>query len=105
MNLQPIANNQNAIHFPNGTSVFFSYRTPVAAHIDGKYIRTAKKWSVTTTRHISKWLDGVDAELVDQAVLDTLVDDTYMSLVTAWSVKAGGQVQILAHALPLTESG
>jgi len=60
MKLTPIAANQTELSLNNGTQVFFSYRTPVAAYCPSKgYIRTAKYWSVTTSRHINKWLDGV----------------------------------------------
>ena len=60
MKLTPIAANQNEVEFTNGTQVFFSYRTPVAAYCPSRgYIRTAKYWSVTTTRHINKWLKGI----------------------------------------------
>ena len=74
MELTPIAANQNAISFNNGSQVFFSYRTPVAAYCPSRgYIRTAKKWSSTTTRHINKRLEGVNATEVDQQVLYNLV--------------------------------
>ena len=60
MKLTPIAANQNEVEFTNGTQVFFSYKTPVAAYCPSKgYIRTAKFWSVTTSRHINKWLKGI----------------------------------------------
>ena len=60
MRLTPIAANQNEVEFTNGTQVFFSYKTPVAAYCPSKgYIRTAKFWSVTTSRHINKWLKGI----------------------------------------------
>ena len=73
MKLTPIAANQNEVEFTNGTQVFFSYKTPVAAKLPNyDYIRTATKWSTTTTRHINKWLEGVNAETVDQSVLDDL---------------------------------
>ena len=73
MKLTPIATNQTEVEFTNGTQVFFSYKTPVAAFIPQKgYIRTATKWSVTTTKHINKWLDGVIADVVDQSILDNL---------------------------------
>ncbi len=73
MKLTPIATNQTQVEFKDGTQVFFSYKTPVAAFIPQKgYIRTATKWSVTTTRHINKWLDGVIADVVDQSILDNL---------------------------------
>ena len=60
MKLTPIAANQNEVEFTNGTQVFFSYKTPVAAYCPSRgYIRTAKYWSVTTSRHINKWLKGI----------------------------------------------
>ena len=74
MQLTPIAANQTQLNLNDGTEVFFSYRTPVAAKLPNyDYIRTATKWSTTTTRHINKWLEGVIAETVDQSVLDNLV--------------------------------
>ena len=74
MKLTPIAANQNEVEFTNGTQVFFSYKTPVAAKLPNyDYIRTATKWSQTTSRHINKWLEGVNAKEVKQEVLDNLV--------------------------------
>ena len=74
MQLTPIAANQTQLNLNDGTEVFFSYKTPVAAKLPNyDYIRTATKWSTTTTRHINKWLDGVTAETVDQTILDNLV--------------------------------
>ena len=61
MRLTPIAANQTELNLNNGTQVFFSYITPVAAYCPDKgYIRTAKYWSVTTSRHINKWLKDVN---------------------------------------------
>ena len=75
MKLTPIAANQNEVEFSNGTQVFFSYRTPVAAFCPSKgYIRTAKYWSVTTSRHINKWLKGItEVTEVPQEMLTELV--------------------------------
>ena len=74
MKLTPIAANQTQLNLNDGTEIFFSYKTPVAAKLPNyDYIKTATKWSTTTTRHINKWLDGVIAETVDQKVLDSLV--------------------------------
>ena len=62
MKLTPIAANQTQLNLNDGTEVFFSYKTPVAAKLPNyDYIRTATKWSTTTTRHINKWLEGVNA--------------------------------------------
>ena len=74
MQLKRLGYNQTEVSLNNGTKVFFSYETPVAAQLpDYEYVRTATKWSTTTTRHINKWLDGVIAETVDQTILDNLV--------------------------------
>ena len=74
MKLTPIAANQTQLNLNDGTEVFFSYKTPVAAKLPNyDYIRTATKWSTTTTRHINKWLEGVTAQTVDQSILDSLV--------------------------------
>ena len=74
MRLTPIAANQTVLSFTNGAEVFFSYKTPVAAKLSNfEYIRTATKWSTTTSRHINKWLEGVIATEVSQDILDNLV--------------------------------
>ena len=62
MQLQPIASNMTQLDLSDGTSVLFSYKTPVACLSDNGYYRTSKKWSVTTSRHINKWLGGVLAK-------------------------------------------
>ena len=74
MKLTPIAANQNEVEFTNGTQVFFSYKTPVAAYLPEKgYVRTEKFWSVTTSRHINKWLGSVtNVTEIEQSVLDNL---------------------------------
>ena len=74
MQLTPIAANQTQLNLNDGTEVFFSYKTPVAAKLPNyDYIRTATKWSQTTSRHINKWLEGVSAKTVEQEILDNLV--------------------------------
>ena len=74
MKLTPIAANRTQLNLNDGTEVFFSYETPVAAKLPNyDYIRTATKWSQTTSRHINKWLEGVTAKTVDQEILDNLV--------------------------------
>ena len=74
MKLTPIAANQTEVSYNDGTQVFFSYRTPVAAYLPEKgYVRTATYWSKTTSRHINKWLQNVNnVSEIDQGVLDNL---------------------------------
>ena len=74
MKLTPIAANQTEVSINDGSTIFFSYRTPVAAYLPEKgYVRTNKFWSVTTSRHINKWLNNVtNVQEIDQSVLDNL---------------------------------
>lgn len=55
MNLIPIGPNQTEIN-TGKRRVFFSYRTPVAAIVDGTAYRTTTKHSPTTSRHVNAWL-------------------------------------------------
>jgi hypothetical protein len=74
MKLFPLATNQTVIELNNGTEVFFSYKTPVAAFVPGTgYIRTTEKFSRTTSKHINQWLRGYAASDVDQSVIESLV--------------------------------
>ena len=76
MQLTPIASNMTEIE-TSEARILFSYRTPVAAYVFGEgYVRTEKWYSVTTSRHINKWLDlrqGETAKEVSQTYLDKLV--------------------------------
>lgn len=74
MNLKQLKANQTELHLDNGTVIFFSYNTPVAAQLaEGGFVRTNKKWSVTTSKHINQWLEGVNAKGVAQEFLDSLI--------------------------------
>ena len=73
MQLTPIASNMTEVE-TSEARILFSYRTPVAAYVFGDgFVRTEKWWSVTTSRHINKWLDGGTAKEVSQTYLDKLV--------------------------------
>jgi hypothetical protein len=72
MKLRPI--NPNCTEITVGEyTILFSYKTPVAYHLEGKgYFKTSKKWSKTTLKHINQWLDGSNAIEVSQDELDKL---------------------------------
>ena len=74
MQLTPIASNMTEVE-TSEARILFSYRTPVAAYVFGEgYVRTEKWWSVTTSRHINKWIGkDVPTEEVSQTYLDNLV--------------------------------
>ena len=74
MKLRRIGYNQTVVEYNNGSEVFFSYDTPVAARLqDYEYLRTEDFYSKTTTRHINKYLDGVNAKKVTQQTINNLV--------------------------------
>ena len=74
MQLSPLASNMTEVETDLGR-VLFSYRTPVAAYVYGEgFVRTEKWWSVTTSRHINKWLpENGTVKEVEQTYLDNLV--------------------------------
>ena len=64
MKINNVGSNMTELATNSGAVILFSYSTPVAAMLpSGQYIRTEKKYSVTTTRHINKWLQGVSADV------------------------------------------
>jgi hypothetical protein len=77
MKVQPIGANQTEVSLADGTEILFSYGTPVAALVPGKgWIRTAQKWSATTSKHVNAWLRancGGTVQDVPQWELDQLV--------------------------------
>jgi hypothetical protein len=77
MKLRQIASNMTEVYV-NGHEVLFSYQTPVAVfHSEDGYVRTSKKWSPTTSRHINKWLSTRHAGNVTEApqeFFDSLIE-------------------------------
>ena len=74
MQLTPIASNMTEVETKDAR-ILFSYRTPVAAYVFGRgYVKTEKWYSVTTTRHINKWLpENGTVKEVEQTYLDNFV--------------------------------
>ena len=73
MRVIPNGSNQTIIE-GKGCRVLYSYETPVALEApNGKYYRTDQKWSVTTSKHINKFIGcyAGDVTLCPQSVLDT----------------------------------
>jgi len=76
MKIKQIASNMTVLDM-GFAQVFFSYETPVAARLTcGALVRTDERYSVTTTRHINKWLQGMPAATVPQARIDCLLTST-----------------------------
>jgi hypothetical protein len=74
MRINTLGSNQTEVVLNCGTVVFHSYSTPVAAMLaSGTYVKTSTKYSNTTTRHINKWLSGINADIVEQSFLNNLL--------------------------------
>ena len=71
MELKQIGSNMTELTV-NGTSILFSYETPVAGYDSQGAFRTDKHYSSTTTKHINKYLGGkgvgriLSQELINQ---------------------------------------
>ena len=89
--IQVLGPNQSELITTEGTvlrTIFFSYKMPVVIRFDWNYDKdnlaklaefsdifvTSEKHSVTTSRHINKYLDGLPAEYVSQNEIYRLGD-------------------------------
>ena len=74
MKLKNIASNMTELTLKNGNTVLFSYETPVAGWDENGSFRTTESFSMTTTKHINKYLGGKDiGRKVDQYYINELV--------------------------------
>ena len=72
-----VGSNQTEVKLHNGTTVLYSYSTPVAAFVPGRGgLFSSKKYSATTSRHISKaiWRWGCNKTVVDQTEIDDIAN-------------------------------
>jgi hypothetical protein len=58
MRLNPLGKNVNEVSI-NGRVILFSYKTPVAYFEEGSVYVTTTKWSRTTSKHITQWLNKI----------------------------------------------
>ena len=73
MILNPVGSNMNEVEI-NGKSVLFSYKTPVAGWDEQGAFQTEDWFSMTTTKHINKYLGGKDVgRKVPQSFIEGLV--------------------------------
>lgn len=76
MKLRQIASNMTELAV-DSASILFSYETPVAGWDDDGAFETETKYSVTTSKHISKYFGGKErrqqvARKVPQSFIDSL---------------------------------
>jgi hypothetical protein len=81
MEIKPAGSNMTELRLTDGTTILFSYTTPVAAFLPGVgFMRTDKFFSVTTSKHINKWINkngsaGSTITTVDHSTIEGLVDE------------------------------
>jgi len=70
--IQNLGTNKLEIYFDKSNLILLqSYETIVAARLENlDYVRTSTKWSRATTKHINKWLEGVEAIEKPQTFFD-----------------------------------
>ncbi len=74
MKLNQQGSNMTEIVTNAGKRILFSYETPVAGWCEQGAFRTEDKFSVTTSKHINKYLGGKDVgRVVPQAWIEGLV--------------------------------
>jgi len=72
--LNPIAKNQNILITDNGCQILFSYETPVAMINKYGSYKTEQFYSTTTSRHINKFLKGLDVTTVKQENINNYLE-------------------------------
>jgi hypothetical protein len=73
MKLKRLGASKTILALPSGSEIFYSYDTPVAAQVAGELYRTNEYYSRTTSKHITQYLNGREAEAVPQSFINQLV--------------------------------
>ena len=77
MKLKPLGPNTNVIELDN-MRILVSYETPVAAWIAGQgFVKTEKKWSATTSKHVTQWLNTEPGDGSAQFKPQTFFDELF----------------------------
>lgn len=73
LNIKNVGSNMSELEV-GGKSILFSYQTPVAGWDDNGAFRSEDFFSVTTSKHINKYLGGKDiGRKVPQSYIEGLV--------------------------------
>ena len=74
MKIKSIAANMTLVIFRNSAEIMFSYETPVAGHDRfGVAFRTTEKYSVTTSKHINKYLRDSHSHIIEEYSEDEIL--------------------------------
>ena len=75
MKLERLGTNKSLLTLSSGSEIFYSYNTPVACKVSGELFRTKEYFSRTTSKHITQYLNGRNAEKVEQSFIQQIVGD------------------------------
>lgn len=82
MNLKPLGNNVAQLNLGR-FEILLSYGTPVAAFIPGKgYVRSERKFSKTSSRHVNDWMGKGGAEVPHDAIVALMTPGRSTSTLT-----------------------
>ena len=73
MKIKRLGASKTILALSSGSEIFYSYDTPVAAQVSGELFRTKEYYSRTTSKHITQYLNGRNAEAVPQSMINQLV--------------------------------
>ena len=73
MKIKRLGASKTLLALPSGSEIFYSYNTPVAAKVSGEFYKTKEYFSRTTSRHITEYLNGRYAHLVEQSFIQQIV--------------------------------
>lgn len=74
MQLHKLSAHETELHLNNGSVIFFSYNTPVAAMTSTGYLRSGAFHGGEAAYDTDRWLAGVSPLTVPQSVLDSMVE-------------------------------
>lgn len=70
------ASNYTVIEVVRGLRILYSYSTPVAAYREGLgFLRTDRRFSVTTSKHINKFLNGATAKVIPHSEFEAIAGE------------------------------
>jgi len=74
MQIKRLGTSKTLLVLPSGSEAFFSYETPVAFQMhSGEIYKTEEYYSRTTSKHITQYLNGREAEAVPQSFINQLI--------------------------------
>ena len=73
MKIERLGASKSLLTLSSGSEIFYSYNTPVACKVAGEFYKTKEYYSKTTCKHITQYLNGRDAEEVEQSFINQIV--------------------------------